>query len=105
MENKLPVKDWNVYRPDKDRNLVLLQVGRNWFVFNLKQRRVYEANRADFQSQGDALRGPEPDRNTPIVKTDHWDSHDVGPAQEISVQIVATGDVLAIEFPHPLAVY
>lgn len=104
-ENNRPVKTWNVYRPDKERNFVLVEVDRDWFIFNLKQRRLYRADKNDFQSQGDALTGPEPGRHTPTVKTEDWDSRDVGPAQQISVRISATGDVLTIEFPHPLAIY
>lgn len=104
-ENNKPVKNWNVYQPDKNRNLVLVQVDRKWFVFNLKQKRVYRVEHSDFETRGDFLAGPEPDRQTIIVKTTGWDSHDVGPAQEISMRITDGGDVLTIELPHPLAVY
>ncbi|HVB34349.1 MAG TPA: hypothetical protein VNJ52_08275 [Patescibacteria group bacterium] len=104
-ENNRPVKTWNVYQPDKEREWVLVQVERNWFIFNTKEKRVYKAERADFHAHGDSLIGPEPGRHTPPLKTDGWDSHDVGPAQQISVRIAATGNVLAIELPHPLAVY
>ena len=104
-ENDRPVKNWNVYRPDKDQDLVLVQLERDWFIFNLKQKRVYWAERSEFQTRGDALAGPVPGGHARIVKIENWDSHDVGPAQQISVRFTATGDVLAIELPHPLAIY
>lgn len=104
-ENNRPVKTWNVYQPTKDRQLALVQVSRDWFIFDLKKKRVYRAERRDFQARGDSLIGPTPDRHMPIVKIDDWDSHDVGPAQQISARIAATGNVLTIELPHTLAVY
>lgn len=104
-ENNRPVKTWNIYQPDNDRNLVLVQVNREWFILNLKQKRVYQASRSDFQARGESLAGPAPDRRTAVVKTDDWDSHDIGPAQQISVRIIASRNVLAIELPHPLAIY
>lgn len=104
-ENNQPVKKWNVYQPDKRRDLVLVEVGKSWFIFNTKEKRVYKAEGGDFHPRGDSLLGPEPDRHTPVVQIDGWDSHDIGPAQQISVRIKATGNVLAIELPHPLAIY
>lgn len=104
-ENNHPVKSWNVYRPDRDHNLILVQLERNWFIFNLKQKRVYGAERDQFHTRGNALVGPVPGSHARVVKTVNWDSHDVGPAQQISVRFAATGDVLAIELPHPLAIY
>ena len=104
-ENNRPVKTWNIYQPDKNRNLLLVQVDRNWFILNLKQKRVYRAERGDFQARGDSLAGPEPDRRAPVIQTTDWDSHDVGPAQEISVRLTASGDRLAIELPHPIEIY
>lgn len=104
-ENNRPVKTWNIYQPDKNHNLMLVQVGRNWYVFDLKQRRVYRVERSDFRTRGDSLTGPAPDHRTPVLKTRAWDSHDIGLAQEISVRLLASGDVLAIELPHPLQVY
>ena len=104
-ENNHPVKNWNVYRPDKDHGLVLVQLERDWFIFNLKQKRVYRAERSEFQTRGNALVGPVPGGHAQIIKTENWDSHDVGPAQQISVRFAATGDELTIELPHPLAIY
>ena len=104
-ENNRPVKNWNVYWPDKNHNLVLVQLEGNWFLFNLKQKRVYRAERSEFQTRGEALIGPIPGSHAQIVKTESWNSHDVGPAQQIVVRFAATGDELAIELPHPLAIY
>lgn len=103
--NNHPVKKWDVLQADKDHNLLLVQVDRDWYIFNLKRKRVYRVERRDFQTRGENLVGPEPDRHTPIVKTNGWDSHDVGPAQQITVRLAESGEVLAIELPHPLAVY
>jgi hypothetical protein len=103
--NNHPVKTWDILQPDKDRNLVLVQVNKRWFLFQLKQKRLYSVARSLYKADGDNLIGPGPDRDTPRVKTDGWDSHDVGPAQQITVTLAESGDVLAIELPHPLAVY
>lgn len=103
--NNHPVKTWDVLQADKDHNLILVQVLRNWYVLNLKRKRAYKVDRADFKTSGENLVGPEPDKRTQIVKTHGWDSHDIGPAQQITIQFAESGDTLAIELPHPLAIY
>jgi hypothetical protein len=103
--NNHPVKTWDILQPDKDRNLVLVQINKRWFLFELKQKRLYSADRSLYKAAGDNLVGPGPDRDTPRLKTDGWDSHDVGPAQQITVRLEENGDVIAIELPHPLVVY
>ena len=103
--NNRSVKTWNVLQPDKNRNLVLVQVMKDWYVLSLKHKRLYRVERKDFDDSDGNLVGPEPDRGTPLVKTDGWDSHDIGIAQQITVHIAATGNVLTIELPHPLVIY
>jgi hypothetical protein len=103
--NNHPVKTCNVLQADKNRNLVLVQVLNDWYILNLKEKRAYKVDHKDFDSRGENLAGPAPDKNTPVAKTDGWDSHDIGPAQQITIKIAETGDVLAIELPHPLVVY
>jgi hypothetical protein len=103
--NNHAVKNWDVLQAAKNHDLVLVQVERDWYIFNLKEKRAYEAERGDFKTSGQNLIGPEPDKHTPVVKTNGWDSHDVGPAQQITIHFAESGDVLAIELPHPLVVY
>lgn len=103
--NNHAVKTWNVLRADKDHNLLLVQVNRDWYAFNLKKKRLYRVNRRDYKSHGQDLVGPEPDKRTPEIRTNGWDSHDVGPAQQITVQMAESGNVISIELPHPLANY
>lgn len=100
-----PVKNWDILQPEKDRNLVLVQVEKRCFVFALKQKRVYAVERSEYRAEGADLIGPAPDRNARPVKTAGWDSHDVGPAQQITVRLADTGEVLAIELPHPVTIY
>lgn len=99
------MKTWRVLQAAKDRRLLLVQLEREWFVLDLKQRRAYRVERSDFQTRDADLLGPEPDRDTPVVKTYGWDSHDIGPAQQVTVRLAPTSDVLTIELPHPLAWY
>jgi hypothetical protein len=103
--NNHPVKTWDILQPAKDRILVLVQINKRWYLFELKQKRLYTADRSLYKPSGENLIGPGPDRDTPRVKTDGWDSHDVGPAQQITVRLEENGDVIAIELPHPLVVY
>jgi hypothetical protein len=103
--NNHPVKTWNVLQPDKNRNLVLVEVSKDWYVLDLKRKRAYKVEGRDYATRGENLVGPEPDERTPTVKTDGWDSHDIGPAQQVTIRFAATGNVLAIELPHPLAIY
>jgi hypothetical protein len=103
--NNHPVKTWNIFQADKNRNLVLVQVVSAWYILNLKEKRTYKVEREDFETRGENLAGPAPDKNTPVVKTNGWDSHDIGPAQQITIKFANNGDVLAIELPHPLVVY
>ena len=103
--NNHPVKTWNVFQADKNRNLVLVQVISAWYVLNLKEKQAYKVERKDFETRGENLLGAAPDKNTPVAKTKGWDSHDIGPAQQITIRFADNGDVLAIELPHPLVVY
>jgi hypothetical protein len=103
--NNHPVKTWDILQPDKDKNLVLVQVISAWYVLNLKEKRAYKVERKDFETQGENLVGPAPDKHAQAVKTNGWDSHDIGPAQQITIKFADNGDVLAIELPHPLVVY
>lgn len=103
--NEHPVKHWNVLQASKNHNLLLVQVSGDWYIFNLKRKLLYRADRSDFETKGENYVGPVPDRHTPRVKTDGWDSHNIGPAQQVTVELAETGDKLTIELPHPLAPY
>lgn len=103
--NNHPVKTWNVLQADKNHKLVLVQVSADWYVLDLKRKRAYKVQGRDYVAHGENLVGPEPDEHTPRMKTDGWDSHDIGPAQQVTVRFAATGDVLAVELPHPLDIY
>ena len=103
--NNHAVKTWDVLQAEKNSNLILVQVDRDWYVLNLKQKRVYKTERGDFLEWGNGLFGPEPGSQTPVVKTKGWDSHNIGPAQQITVHFAESGDVLAVELPHPFNPY
>jgi hypothetical protein len=103
--NNHTVKTWDVLQADKDHNLLLVQVRHDWYILNLKRKRLYRVQRRDYESRDGNLVGPAPDRHTPELKTEGWDSHDIGPAQQITVRVAHNGDELAIELPHPLAVF
>lgn len=103
--NEHPVKHWNVLQADKNHNLLLVQLSRDWYVFNLKRKLLYRVDRNDFEARGENFVGPVPDRHTPRVKTDSWNSHNIGPAQQITVELAKSGDKLTIEMAHPLAPY
>ena len=72
--NNHPVKTWDVLQADKNHDLVLVQVLRDWYIFNLKRKRAYKVDRSDYKASGGNLIGPEPDKHTPVIKTDGWDS-------------------------------
>jgi hypothetical protein len=103
--NQRPVKHWNVWRAKKDRNLILLQVMKDWYLISLKNKRLYRVQENWYKAHGENLEGPAPDNAMPLLKTETWDSHDVGPAQKITVQIAESHDELSLELPHPLVVY
>ncbi len=103
--NNHAVKKWNVLQADKDHNLLLVQVNRDWYAFNLKKKRLYRVDRRDYKAHDGNMVGPEPDKRTPEVRTAGWDSHDIGPAQQVTVQLAESGNVITIELPHPLANY
>ena len=103
--NQRPVKTWNVWRAKKDRNLLLLQVMKDWYLISLKQKRLYRVQESWYKAHGENLEGPGPDSTTPLIRTETWDSHDIGPAQKITVQIAEGHGELSLELPHPLVVY
>ncbi len=103
--NQRPVKHWNVWRAKKNRDLILLQVMKDWYLISLKNKRLYRVQASWYKPHGDNLEGPAPDHTMTLLRTETWDSHDIGPAQKITVQIAAGHDELSLELPHPLVVY
>lgn len=103
--NNHPVKTWGVYQPVKNHNLVLVEIDRRLLVIDTKERRVYTAQRSDFEAHGDDLLGPVPDEHTPVLTTDSWDMHDVGPAEQISFRLTDNGDAIDLQLPHPINPY
>jgi hypothetical protein len=95
-----PLKIWNVYQPEKKKNLVLVLLSRRYLMMDLKARTVYEVDPTILTHSGDDLRSDDPTVTGKLIPTSEWYSRDVGPAQMIRVKLGDYGAVLEIALPH-----
>jgi hypothetical protein len=96
-----PAKHWNIYGTKK-RGRVLVELGRRFLVLDLKAKQVFALDSAAVERRGDELRSPRAGRALAPLASAGWDLRDVGPAEQIRVELTDEGHVLEIQLPHPL---
>lgn len=94
-------KTWNVYQPEKRKNLILVLLGRRYLMLDTKEKSVIEVNAALLKASGAGMESPDPLWGRPIPCSE-WNTHDIGPAYLIHVRLGDYGRVLEIKLPHPI---
>ncbi len=94
------VRTWNVYRSDKKKQLVLVQLGHRFLILDTKERTVHELAPTDVKPHGKDVASPEPG-DAKVIPSAEWVMRDVGPAQLIRVRLMDYGRVLELQVPHP----
>jgi hypothetical protein len=96
-----PAKHWSIYTTKK-RDRVLVELGRRFLMLDVKAKKAYQIDRSAIEEKGDDRRSPrEGDAVAPLASA-HWDVRDVGPAEQIHVELTDEGHALDIELPHPV---
>ena len=97
-----PPKVWNVYRDEKKKERVLVEMDNRYLILDAKTKQVYEITAADFQLRGKIYQSTKPTSNENAVPSTGWDRRDIGPAERIQVELTKENISLDVELPHPL---
>jgi hypothetical protein len=95
-----PLKIWNVYQPEKKKNLVLVLLYRRYVMLDLKAKTVYEVDPTTLTHSGDDLHSDDPEVSGKLIPSSEWYSRDVGPAQMIRVRLGDYGAMIEVALPH-----
>ncbi len=96
-----PAKNWTVYTTKK-RDRVLIELGRRFLMLDIKAKKAYEIDPSAIEAKGEERRSPREGKAVAPLSSGHWDVRDVGPAEQIHVELTEEGHALDIELPHPL---
>ena len=97
-----PPKVWNVYRDEKKKERVLVEMDNRYLILDAKTKQVYEIAAADFQLHGKIYQSTKPTSIENAVPSTGWDRRDIGPAERIQVELTKENISLDVELPHPL---
>lgn len=117
-------KNWQVYRSDRRKNLLLVQIGARFLLADLQARRIYELsadtltrvkNTLEWADPGDAPADPSasvdatadarPASDQPakparrLLPSSDWSMRDVGPAMRIRFRLTEEGREFDVQFP------
>jgi hypothetical protein len=97
------VKTWNVYLSAKQKNLILVLLGRRYLLFDTKKHAVYELDPKDLEAHGKDIESHNPlDNPGKRIPASEWVDRDVGPAQLVRVRLGDYGCTLQLQLPHPV---
>jgi hypothetical protein len=96
-----PAKNWNIYETKK-RDRVLVELGRRFLVLDLKAKQAFALDPAAVSRGRNELRSPRAGPALAPLPSAGWDIRDIGPAEQIRVELTGEGHVLEIQLPHPL---
>jgi hypothetical protein len=99
IDGKIPLT-WNVYQPDKKKDLALILLGHRWLMLNIKAKLVYQVMPGDLQAQSADYESDDLAKPEELIPSSDWADHDVGPAEDIHVTLEDYGRVLELELPH-----
>jgi hypothetical protein len=95
-------KIWNVYRVDKNKDVVLVQIWKRYLLLDIKQRTVYELLPSDLQKQGNNFSSGAPGEQGRLIPSSTWVERDIGPAELVRLKLLDYGQILELQLPHPL---
>jgi hypothetical protein len=99
--NGRPVKTWSVYRAEKKKDWILVQLGRRFLLLDTKQHTVRELDPATVKPNGKNVECPEPQGQERRIESTDWVMRDIGPAQLVRLKLLDYGGVLDVQLPHP----
>lgn len=99
--NGRPVKTWNVYRAEKKKDWILVQLGRRFLLLDTKQHTVRELDPATVKPNGKNVECQEPQGQEKRIESTDWMLRDIGPAQLVRLKLLDYGGVLDVQLPHP----
>ena len=99
--NGRPVKTWSVYRAEKKKDWILVQLGHRYLLLDTKQHTVRELDPATVKADGKNVESPEPQGQERRIESTDWNLRDIGPAELVRVKLLDYGGVLDVQLPHP----
>jgi hypothetical protein len=97
-----PPLTWNVYQPEKKKDLylVLVLLGHRYLALDIKRRVVYEVPLKDLRADGKNFDTGDVMQASHEIPSADWTERDVGPAESIRLTLGDYGRVLEVELPH-----
>jgi len=99
--NGRAVRTWNVYRAEKKKDWILVQLGHRYLLLDSKQHTVRELDPATVKAKGKNVECPEPQGQERRIESTDWDLRDIGPAELVHVKLLDYGNVLELQLRHP----
>ena len=93
-------KLWNVFRPGKKVDPLLLQLGSRYLVIYVRNMEAYELKPEQLEHKGEDLLWRESDKPAKPLPTSDWSIKDVGSASRILLKLADEGRVINIEIPQ-----
>ena len=114
-----PPKNWQVFRSDKRKQFILVQMGARFLLLDLQARRIYELSPRTLTRKNDVLEwtdpgdtpSAQPASNVPataeekarpdkaLLPSSDWSLRDVGPAMRIRFRLTDEGREFDVQFP------
>lgn len=112
-----PPKNWQVYRSEKRKQLILVRIGARFLLLDLQSRRAYElaartlvrkqealewndpGEPAQSASSAQAARDESAKPDKLLVPSSDWSMRDVGPAMRIRFRLTDEGRDFDVQFP------
>lgn len=103
LNEKVPLA-WNVYQLDKKKqpNLVLILLGRRYILLDSKAKLVYQVMPSQIHADGQDFTSGELAQKEQLIPSAAWTTRDIGPAEEIRVNLRDYDTMLSVQLPHPL---
>jgi hypothetical protein len=93
---------WNVYAPEKRKNLVLILLGKRYLALDTKTKSVWQIELKDLTPKGQDFESDEPAEIGTPIPVSSWSDRDVGPAERIIITLGDYGAKIQLELPHML---
>ena len=93
---------WNVYAPEKKKNLVLILLGKRYLALDTKTKSVWQIELKDLTAKGPDFESDEPGEIGTPIPVLSWSDRDVGPAERIIITLGDYGAKIQLELPHML---
>ena len=103
LNEKVPLA-WNVYQLDKKKqpNLVLILLGRRYILLDSKAKLAYQVMPSQLHADGQDFTSGDLAQKEQLIPSAAWTMRDIGPAEEIHLNLRDYDTLLSVQLPHPL---